>query len=160
MIELLIVITIIGILVVVFLPTITSGPARARDAQRVSDVADISNAVEMFNQDHEAYPNTSGAWVPLETPSDNDDITAIAAYFDKGVTPTDPRGETLVEASLDAGMYYYRDYDNGFIVVANTETDKFTDGYYTSDILTVPTPDTTLATDGNIGDDNLYAYYK
>lgn len=158
LIELLIVITIIGILVVVFLPTITEGPARARDAQRQSDVADIANAVEMYNQDYNGYPNTSGNWAALDIAGGNADIAALAAYFDKGEIPSDPQDNNQINGGND-GFYVYRDFNDGFIVVADTETDKYTAGYLNGpDLFTGPS--FTDATTGDEGEDNVYVYWK
>lgn len=156
LIELLIVITIIGILAVVFLPKITEGPARARDAQRVTDVSDIANAVELYNQDNEAYP-TATAWTALTlTP------LGLETYFDKGTLPKDPQDTNAIKNLIGTGSYFYKQNGDGFIVVADTETDKFTDGYYKADTVTdSTTPSFTLAASGtDLGEDNVYAYWK
>lgn len=156
LIELLIVITIIGILAVVFLPKITEGPARARDAQRVSDVSDIANAVELYNQDNEAYP-VAANWTAI-TPT----ALGIATYFDKGTIPQDPQGTNAIKNLTGTGSYFYKQNVDGFIVVADTETDKFTDGYYKADSVTGAfTPPFTLAVSPtDLGEDNVYAYWK
>ncbi|MDP4007840.1 MAG: prepilin-type N-terminal cleavage/methylation domain-containing protein [Candidatus Peregrinibacteria bacterium] len=154
LIELLIVITIIGILAVVFLPKITSGPARARDAQRVSDVADIANAIEMYNQDNETYPG-DGSWQALAP-----NALGIDTYFDKGTIPQDPQTGNVVSGTPGpiTGSYAYRKYSDGFIVVADTETDKFTDGYMTDGVF-IATPSFVGATT-ETGEDNVYGYWK
>jgi len=159
LIELLIVITIIGILAVVFLPKITSGPERARDAQRVSDVADIANAVEMVAQDNDgAYPDTSGAWTALT----DSNFTPVAAQFDNNTIPQDPQSTNAVgpvaSPFATTGAYYYRDYLDGFIIVADTETDKYSDGYLVGSAL-FSGPTFTDATN-ETGEDNVYVYYK
>lgn len=56
LIELLIVIAIIGILAVAFLPALTSGPAKARDAARRAGVSDIVSALEATVSDGGIYP--------------------------------------------------------------------------------------------------------
>jgi prepilin-type N-terminal cleavage/methylation domain-containing protein len=56
LIELLIVVAIIGILAVALIPAITSGPARARDAARITAVNDVISAVEQYNLDEGEYP--------------------------------------------------------------------------------------------------------
>lgn len=157
LIELLIVITIIGILAVVFLPKITEGPARARDAQRVSDVSDIANAVELYNQDNEAYP-VATTWTAI-TPT----ALGIATYFDKGTIPQDPQGANAIKNfTTSTGSYLYKQNGDGFIVVADTETDKFTDGYYKADTVTgsLPPPFTLAISGTDLGEDNVYAYWK
>lgn len=61
LIELLIVITIIGILAVALIPRLTGGPARARDAQRKSDLQQIATALEFYASDNGGYPQVTGA---------------------------------------------------------------------------------------------------
>ncbi|HSX14861.1 MAG TPA: prepilin-type N-terminal cleavage/methylation domain-containing protein [Candidatus Saccharimonadales bacterium] len=54
--ELLIVIVIIGILALIIVPGLASGPKRARDAQRKSDMRAVKNALETYYNDNNAYP--------------------------------------------------------------------------------------------------------
>jgi len=54
--ELLIVIVIIGILALIIVPGLASGPKRARDAQRKSDLRAVKNALETYYNDNTAYP--------------------------------------------------------------------------------------------------------
>ena len=59
LIELLIVITIIGILAVALIPRLTGGPGRARDAQRKADLQQIATALEFYADDNGGvYPST------------------------------------------------------------------------------------------------------
>ena len=57
MLELLIVITIMSILVLIIWSDLAAGPARARDAQRKSDMRSIRNALETYYADHNSYPS-------------------------------------------------------------------------------------------------------
>jgi type II secretion system protein G len=57
--ELLIVIVIIGILAVLIIPNLVSGPQRARDSQRKSDLRNIKTALETYYNDNNQYPNTT-----------------------------------------------------------------------------------------------------
>ena len=164
LIELLIVITIIGILAVVMLPQITSGPERARDAQRVTDVANIANAIEMYNQDNETYPPTTppNTWMVVNATN----FPALAAYFDSGTIPNDPKADNQVNG-MTAGLYLYRTYNSGagYIIAADNETDKFSEGYFfgTSTGLFATTPVFTPAVSTqptHVGEANVYAYYK
>lgn len=54
--ELLIVIVIIGILALIIVPGLASGPKRARDAQRKSDMRAVKNALETYYNDNNSYP--------------------------------------------------------------------------------------------------------
>ncbi len=79
LIELLVVIAIIGILAAVVLVSLNSARGKARNAQRQSDIVNISLALEMYydDQDPPAYPAT---------------LASLAAqYFPSGI-PTDPTG--------------------------------------------------------------------
>lgn len=58
LIELLVVIAIIGLLSSVVLASLNSSRAKARDAKRISDIKQISLALEFFYDEHEYYPPT------------------------------------------------------------------------------------------------------
>lgn len=86
LIELLIVITIIGILAVVFLPSILSAPAKARDAARIADVGTITKSVEAYRLENKIL--IDGFCIEDALPvADNPGITN---YFPGGKFPTDP----------------------------------------------------------------------
>ncbi|MBW3538228.1 prepilin-type N-terminal cleavage/methylation domain-containing protein [Candidatus Parcubacteria bacterium] len=77
--ELLIVIVIIGILAVLIVPNLASGPQRARDGQRKSDLRNIKTALETYFNDKNAYPATTG------------ELASSTPPYIKTV-PTDPKG--------------------------------------------------------------------
>lgn len=56
LIELLIVVVIIGILAVLIIPNLVSGPQRARDSQRKTDVRNLKQALETYYNDNQQYP--------------------------------------------------------------------------------------------------------
>lgn len=60
LIELLIVMSILGILVTVAIVSFRSSQIRGRDAQRKSDLKQISNALELFYSDYSKYPSEVG----------------------------------------------------------------------------------------------------
>lgn len=78
--ELLIVIVIIGILALIIVPGLASGPKRARDAQRKSDMRAVKNALETYYNDNNVYP--TGAYAGLGT-------FLVTAYIP--AMPTDPK---------------------------------------------------------------------
>ncbi len=88
--ELLIVIVIIGILAVIIVPGLASGPQRARDAQRKADMRAVKNALETYYNDQTAggfYPNVAGASASAR-------YTALGAVLVTGYLPSlpsDPR---------------------------------------------------------------------
>lgn len=74
--ELLIVIVIIGILALIIVPGLASGPKRARDAQRKSDLRAVKNALETYYNDNNSYPPG--------------DYPGLSAYLVTGYIPTLP----------------------------------------------------------------------
>ena len=102
LIELLIVITIIGILAVALVPRISSGPARARDVQRKADLQQLATAMELYYADNGEYPNQdtlmpendcigSGGWID----------TALETYLS---VPDDPGSGSALGCD---GQYHY-----------------------------------------------------
>ena len=128
LIELLIVITIIGILVVAFLPSITSGPSRARDVTRVADLADVALALELYFQDNGEYPG----YTTSDYAGDLSGVSGLGSYFDSGEVPMDPIGGRSTFTGTSDGEYWYATCDSGqgYLVVAWPENAKSTDGYY------------------------------
>ena len=142
LIELLIVITIIGILAVAFLPSITTGPSRARDVQRIADMSDIALALELYYQDVGAFPSQTGLLNPAQATSAADEL---ASYFDNSAVPTDPQTSTANIVASPTGFYYYKvcNSNQGYVIVANPENAKTTDNYFNhtaeSTLCTAPT---------------------
>lgn len=85
--ELLIVLVIIGILAVLIIPNLVSGPARARDSQRKSDMRNVKTALETYFNDNNQYPAGSGTagYIGLSS-------TLIPNYIK--VLPVDPKAGT------------------------------------------------------------------
>lgn len=158
LIELLIVITIIGILAVAFLPSITEGPSRARDTQRIADMSDIALALELYYQDTGSFPSQAGVLNPTDTATSADEL---ASYFDNNTVPTDPQGSRpSFNAPSTPGYYYYTSCNSyqGYVIVANPENNKTTENYYD----TLPAPCTPLGWgDPTItGATNYYVLHK
>jgi len=59
-IELLVVVAIIGLLAVVIVTLLSNAKAKGRDAMRVSDIRILQQALEMYQNTYEAYPNYDG----------------------------------------------------------------------------------------------------
>jgi len=59
LIELLVVISIIGILTAVLVVNYMGMRERARDAQKIQDLNSMKSALRMYYNDHQSYPNTS-----------------------------------------------------------------------------------------------------
>ncbi|MBI4224706.1 MAG: prepilin-type N-terminal cleavage/methylation domain-containing protein [Candidatus Sungbacteria bacterium] len=62
LIELLVVISIISLLASVVLASLNSARAKARDARRISDLKQLSTALEFYYDANNAYPSVSAEW--------------------------------------------------------------------------------------------------
>lgn len=110
LIELLIVITIIGILAVVFIPNFLNAPAKARDVQRITDVNSIVRAIEAARLDNKLTLDTASAAGKLGSMC----VAAIEPFsgvlknsFTNGVIPKDPQPtNTAIGICATAGQYY------------------------------------------------------
>lgn len=102
LIELLVVMAILGILVALGVGNFASARLKARDAQRKSDLATITKALEAYANDHSSYINSDG--------SGNMSCTPPATCAWGG--PFQDAAATLYAASLpddpnDSRSYYY-----------------------------------------------------
>lgn len=83
LIELLVVISIIGILATLVTANLNSARSRARDAERKSDLKNISTALRIYYNDKAGYPTTLSFGAPL--------ISGSTTYMEK--VPDDPLTE-------------------------------------------------------------------
>lgn len=122
LIELLIVITIIGILAVALVPRIAGAPAKARDAARKADLQQIATGLEFYNDDHGNYPDTSACIDPSAASGVGYDLAAVMT-----TVPVDPseNSSTIVNSTTCSGQYYYLSIDSGsgYALFANLEND-------------------------------------
>lgn len=116
LIELLIVITIIGILSVALIPRLTGGPAKARDAQRKAALQQIGTAMEFYADDN------SGAY-PAGIACVNGMTAALSPYLTS--IPTDPLATNNWDGETDpcaaVAGYSYMSVDGGFLLFAEME---------------------------------------
>lgn len=112
LIELMVVMSILGVLVTIALVSFRSSQARGRDAQRKSNLKEISSALELFYSDYQKYPDEVGgliqacAYDPTTGTGSTcswgeDEFTDNKTTYFK-VIPKDPS---------DAFNYYYRIVD-------------------------------------------------
>jgi len=108
LIELLVVVAIIGLLVAIILVSIGNIKAKNRDARRVADMKQISNALNLYNNAHNLYPPVGDI---------NDMTTALINDGSISGVPKDP---------LNSGSYVYTynsngiNYTLGFCLETNT----------------------------------------
>ncbi len=143
LIELLIVITIIGILAVALVPRLIAGTGKARDAARQADLQQIATALELYNSDNGGYPAaTSG-----NCASGLSSVTGWSTSY-MTTTPNDPRldGATSSSSACTTGYSYFAlntDTDSaveGFMLWADLETESARGaGIYTAPTGTVST---------------------
>jgi len=114
--ELLVVITIIGLLASVGLASYGRAQARARDARRQSDLTTLRNSLEIYYAEMNSYPATGGAWQDAETA-----LAVLDPTYIRGV-PSDPGGAGSVP-------YRYRDVSSGqgYCIGGNLETAETTE---------------------------------
>ncbi len=148
LIELLIVITIIGILAVALVPRITGGPAKARDAARKADLQQISTVLEFYADDNGgAYPGTIGCV--------SDISTELSSYLTTSIS--DPKDGN--EWNSCTGGYGYialtssGSTPNGYLLIAQLENTAATgDGIYST---TAISTETTLSASDNFAASDL-----
>jgi len=119
LIELLIVITIIGILAVVFLPTVLNAPAKARDVQRIAEISKLMNAVRTVGLDGTFDVGGPGSTTErgCAGSEDNEVPEEITNYLPNGEMVHDPSpdNETIPSNPLNTctGFYMYAVYEYG-----------------------------------------------
>lgn len=67
LIELLVVISIIGVLTTVLVMNFVGSRERARDVQKIQNLNSLKNALRMYYNDNQSYPISTGSVGPLET---------------------------------------------------------------------------------------------
>ena len=102
LIELLVVIAIIGILSTVVLGSLNSARGKSRDSIRRQSLVQMRDALELYFNDHGAYPSTGGSWYTSDaagepggiTNNGGDWIPGLAASGAITKLPSDPLGGT------------------------------------------------------------------
>jgi len=80
LIELLVVIAIIAMLASVILASLNQARVKSRDARRLSDVKELQNALELYNNDESVYPDTLTDLVPTYITAMPTDPQSAATY--------------------------------------------------------------------------------
>lgn len=112
LIELLVVIAIIGILSSVVLASLNSAREKSRDAKRVSDIRQLTLALELYFDSNGTYPDVLTDLSPGFVPQDPTDPVGGAAYpYNAYTTKASPSvaGDDCdnAEEALDQCIYYH-----------------------------------------------------
>ena len=92
--ELMVVVVILSILALVIVPRVIDRPDQARAARAQSDIAAISNAVQLYRLDNFRYPTTEQGLAALRAAPTTDPVPTNfpdAGYIDR--LPVDPWGQ-------------------------------------------------------------------
>jgi type II secretion system protein G len=124
LIELLVVIAIIGLLSTLAVVALSSARAKARDAKRVSDIKQITSALELYFNDKNSYPVVDTA-ITLGSASDKV-LCDTAAGFQADTTgcTTTYMGQVPANPDPNGSIYLYTgsesDYSIGFTLEGTT----------------------------------------
>lgn len=96
LIELLVVITIIGILATIGMMSYRTANQKARDSRRQADIQAIQSALEVYRSQNDQYPGSI-------------DDSVLGSYFTDGRVPTPPDGGVYpYESPYDSSIYRYQ----------------------------------------------------
>jgi prepilin-type N-terminal cleavage/methylation domain-containing protein len=119
LIELLVVIAIIGLLSSIALIAFASAQQKSRDAKRISDVAQMSNAFELYFSTFKGYPSSTNGM-----PSPGTLVPNIASSLPSAPQPADGScGQILYPSPVPGGtyasQYYYYPSGTPFLASDN-----------------------------------------
>lgn len=129
LIELMIVVVILWVLMSTILPKLTWAQARARDTARISDILNISTALQTYYDDNWEYPSSTWSTV-WECLTDSWPIwSAIKIYMQNWSVPRDPQDSSNSHlCTTTKWSYYYMPLKkdgldkNAFVLCADMET--------------------------------------
>lgn len=138
LIEMMIVVVVISILAGLIIPRIMGAPARARDVGRISQLNDISLALQNYYNDNSSFP-TATTGDCLSPTSTVGTLLVANGYFLTSNFPYDPSKNNTTGGYCTSylGSYYYQSLsyqgiaDNAFILVADVENDNQANSTYT-----------------------------
>lgn len=124
LIELLVVIAIIGLLSSVVMASLNVARSKARDAQRLSDLHQIQNALALYYAKNGSYPDTTGRCSgdecsSAQTASWNTASNPLYALVTQGfiprlpIDPTNSPSNNVLQGGSNEYSYYYSDTLSG-----------------------------------------------
>ncbi|MDD2483189.1 MAG: prepilin-type N-terminal cleavage/methylation domain-containing protein [Candidatus Shapirobacteria bacterium] len=115
LVELLVVISIMGILTVISLSSFTTAQVKARDAQRKSDLDQVSKALMLYYSDTGTFPALASSDLFGQENGLSIGVDPNIVYYMRK-TPQDPKSPTMV--------YEYKTDGKSFNLFANLENTK------------------------------------
>jgi len=121
LVELLVVVAIIALLVTAIVASFENAKAKARDAERVSEINSINTALGFYHNDYNMYPIYEGYITGSDTLSE-----ALKATGYINTIPTDPTDRDSTECGALSGYHYYyqstdgKEYILGFCLETNS----------------------------------------
>lgn len=128
LIELMIVIVILGILMGTILPRLTGAQGRARDTARRADLNNISQALEVYQNDKGSYPGLDGSATNKNCLNPGNQVAdALAQYLKGNAVPTPPSTRQMTLGGCEGSYYYAPLTKNGvaraaYVLVSDVET--------------------------------------
>lgn len=131
LVELLVVISIIGLLATSAFIGVSYSAKRARDTRRKADLRQLQKAVELYYDENQTYPNTSGSWYGTCAGSGNvvSGVTGAGGYIPglaptyMPILPTEPKPSVKLPnipcAAITQDCYVYRS-DGSTYKIAST----------------------------------------
>lgn len=131
LIELLVVIAVIGVLASVILSSLNTTRAKARDAQRISDMRQIQTAMSLYYNQNGTYPPSGGAVNPGPSWSASVDTASwatLATYLSPYIKlPSDPKNTGTWGGSATVYSYFFHGTNGGcssYMLVYSLETNS------------------------------------
>jgi general secretion pathway protein G len=133
LIELLVVISIISLLSSIVMTGLGSAKAKARDAERMQEILQIRNALELYRSDNNSYPAGGGdGGDPNQAYSVNPNTWTGSANFPSSLRtylptlPLDPQNIDVSGFGPGAHFYWYHKHNDGYLLCAAPEVPKST----------------------------------
>jgi type II secretion system protein G len=108
LVELLVVIAIIGLLSAVAAVSLESARAKSRDAKRMADLRQISQAIELFANANSYLPRNSTGWCTYISNA----TSGYGAAFQSDISPYLAKVPLDPQKSNQVGDYFYINLDN------------------------------------------------
>jgi general secretion pathway protein G len=113
LIEMMVVITIIGLLSAIVMSSFDTARKKGRVAKRIADLKQIQTSLELYYATNRKYPSSSGSWSSCLTNNIADNVggpSLVPTYI--GALPEDPQ----YSSGSSANCYFYRSDGSDYAV--------------------------------------------